>query len=140
MYDDYSPILQSMKNRMLKISEYESENIIATILDDLCKSKRYGLLSFKFNYPLRKILRADTISDFEDKNFILAPGTHCDFVIFNNLNKRILVIIEVDGKQHGNTIQKQRDTRKDRLHCSRLDSFDQKNRLLVGDDRSTTCI
>ena len=115
MYDDYSPILQSMKNRMLKISEYESENIIATILDDLCRSKRYGLLSFKFNYPLRKILRADTISDFEDKNFILAPGTHCDFVIFNNLDKRIQLIIEVDGKQHGKTIQKQRDKRKDRL-------------------------
>ncbi len=115
MYDDYSPILQSMKNRMLKISEYESENIIATILDDLCKSKRYGLLSFKFNYPLRKILRADTISDFEDKNFMLAPGTHCDFVIFSNLDKRIQLIIEVDGKQHGKTIQKQRDKRKDRL-------------------------
>ncbi|WP_298502113.1 AAA domain-containing protein, partial [uncultured Sphaerochaeta sp.] len=115
MYDDYAPILQSMKNRMLKISEYESENIIATIIDDICRSKRYGLLSFKFNYPLRKILRTDTISDFEDKNFILAPGTHCDFVIFNNLDKRIQLIIEVDGKQHEDKIQKQRDKRKDRL-------------------------
>jgi len=115
MYDDYAPILQSMKNRLLKISEYESENIVATIIDDMCKSKRYGLLSFKFNYPLRKILRTDNISDFEDINFIIAPGTHCDFVIFNNLDKRIQLIIEVDGKQHDDSIQKQRDKRKDRL-------------------------
>ena len=115
MYDDYAPILQSMKNRLLKISEYESENIIATIIDDMCRSKRYGLLSFKFNYPLRKILRTDTISDIEDKNFILAPGTHCDFVIYNNLDKRIKLIIEVDGKQHDEKTQQQRDNRKDRL-------------------------
>jgi len=115
MYDDYAPILESMKNRLLKISEYESENIIATIIDDMCRSKQHGLLSFKFNYPLRKILKTDTISDFEDKNFILAPGTHCDFVIFNNLNKRIQLIIEVDGKQHNDKIQQQRDNRKDRL-------------------------
>lgn len=115
MYDDYAPILQNMKNRLQKISEYDSENIIATIIDDMCRSKHYGMLSFKFNYPLRKILRTDTISDFEDKNFILAPGTHCDFVIFNNLDKRIQLIIEVDGKQHNDEIQKHRDKRKDRL-------------------------
>ena len=115
MYDDYAPILQSMKNRLLKISEYESENIVATIIDDMCKSKRYGLLSFKFNYPLRKILRTDNISDFEDINFILAPGTHCDFVIFNNLDKRIQLIIEVDGMLDDDSIHNNREKRKVRL-------------------------
>ena len=73
------------------------------------------MLSFKFNYPLRKIISPDTIKDNEDRNFILSPGTHCDFVIFDDLNKRIQLIVEVDGKQHEKEIQKKRDQRKDRI-------------------------
>lgn len=118
MYEEYSPILQRMKERLLKISEFESENIIATIIDDICKSKKYGLLSFKFNYPLRKVIRIDASMSTEDKNFIRSPGSHCDFVIFDQLNKQIKLIVEVDGKQHESKIQKNRDMRKDRLITS----------------------
>ncbi len=118
MYDDYSPILQKMKEKMLRISTYDSENIVATLINDICKSRQFGLLSFKFNYPLRKIINLERITDIEDRNFILAPGTHCDFVIFNELNKRVILIVEVDGKQHEKTIQKQRDERKDRIITS----------------------
>lgn len=115
MYDDYAPILEKTNRRLLKISEFKSENIIATILNDICKSRKHGLLSFKFNYPLRKILHAEYYHTLEDRNFILAPGTHCDFVVFNNLDKQIVLIVEVDGKQHEGKLQKQRDARKDRL-------------------------
>ena len=115
MYDDYSPILKEMKERMKKVSSFSSENIVATVIDDICKSRQYGMLSFKFNYPLRKIISPDTIKDNEDRNFILSPGTHCDFVIFDDLNKRIQLIVEVDGKQHEKEIQKKRDQRKDRI-------------------------
>ena len=115
MYDDYSPILEEMKKRMKKISSFDSENLIATVIDDICSSKQFGLLSFKFNYPLRKIVSPESIADIEDRNFILSPGTHCDFVIFDNLNKRIRLIVEVDGKQHENDLQRKRDQRKDRI-------------------------
>ena len=74
-----------------------------------------ALFSFKFNYPLRKIVSPESIADIEDRNFILSPGTHCDFVIFDNLNKRIRLIVEVDGKQHENDLQRKRDQRKDRI-------------------------
>ncbi|MGN1190399.1 MAG: AAA domain-containing protein [Candidatus Ornithospirochaeta sp.] len=115
MYDDYSPILEEMKKRMLKISEYDSENIIGTVINDICVSRQFGLLSFKFNYPLRKIISPDSVRDIEDRNFILSPGSHCDFVIFDDLSKKIQLIVEVDGKQHEKTIQNQRDKRKDRI-------------------------
>ena len=115
MFDDYAPILQDMKNRMLHISEFDSENIIATVINDLCTSKKHGLLSFKFNYPLNRIINAGELSDIEDRNFVLSPGTHCDFVIFDRLNKQIRLIVEVDGKQHDDLIQKSRDERKDRI-------------------------
>ena len=117
MFDDYAPILQNMKNRMLHISEFDSENIIATVINNLCASKKYGLLSYKFNYPFNRIINAGELSDIEDRNFVLTPGTHCDFVIFDRLNKGIRLIVEVDGKQHEDPVQKSRDERKDRILC-----------------------
>lgn len=115
MYDDYSPILENLKKSKLKISDFESENIIATVIDKICKSGKYGALDYKFNYPLKKIVRTDNLSDPEDKAFVLNTNSHCDFVVFSKLNKSIKFIIEVDGKQHEQSIQKSRDTRKDKI-------------------------
>lgn len=115
MYDEYSPILQDMKNRILKVSDFQSENIIATIIDEICRSKKYGLLSFKHNYPLRKIVNPKDYENPEERNFILSPGSHCDFILFDKLNKRIRLCIEVDGKQHEEKIQKGRDEKKDSI-------------------------
>ena len=115
MYDDYSPVLEEMKKRLLRISEYDSENIIATVIDDICKSEEFGIISFKHNYPLRKIIRSENLKIKEDQLFVENPNSHCDFIIFNKLDKSIILVIEVDGKQHNELVQKQRDERKDRL-------------------------
>lgn len=49
MFEEYSNVLQSLKNRLLRISKHESENIVGTIIDNICKSKKYGLIKFQFN-------------------------------------------------------------------------------------------
>lgn len=38
-----------------------------------------------------------------------------DFLIYNKLNKEIVLVVEVDGSQHREEIQAARDRRKDRL-------------------------
>lgn len=40
---------------------------------------------------------------------------HIIIVIFSNPNKRIKLIVEVDGKQHKKSLQEKRDKRKDRI-------------------------
>ncbi len=115
MYDEYSPILQNMAKHLLKVSEFQSENIIATVIDEICKERKYGILGFKHNYPLRKVVNPNEYSNLEERNFILSPGAHCDFIIFNKLNKKICLAVEVDGKQHEEKIQKSRDEKKDKI-------------------------
>lgn len=115
MYDDYSPILTEMKKRLLNISEFASENIIATIIQDICESGEYGALSYRFNYPLRAVIKINSLSDYDDIKFVRNINTHCDFVIYNTLDKKIELIVEVDGSQHQEEIQLARDRRKDRL-------------------------
>jgi very-short-patch-repair endonuclease/RecA/RadA recombinase len=115
MFDEYSSVLQALKSRLKAISRFDSENIIATVIDDICKSKKFGLLKFHHNYQLRKVLCLDSITDADDLKFVRNPNTHCDFILFDLLNKEIRLVIEVDGRQHNEPVQRARDERKDRL-------------------------
>lgn len=115
MYDDYSPILADMKKRILNISDFDSENIIATVIQDICESGEHGALAYKFNYPLRAIIKVSLLKDYEDIKFVQNFNTHCDFVIYSTLDKKIELVVEVDGKQHNESVQSARDRRKDRL-------------------------
>lgn len=115
MYDDYAPILEKTKNKLLNISSFSSENIIATVIDEICKSNDYGALGYEFNYPLKYVIKTANLTDPDDKKFVSNIKTHCDFLIYNKLNKEIELVVEVDGSQHYEEVQAKRDRRKDRL-------------------------
>lgn len=115
MYEDYAPILEKTKKELLNISQYPSENIIATVVNGICKSGECGALAFKFNYPLKHVIKLNTLTDPQDIKFVSNINTHCDFLIYNKLNKEIVLVVEVDGSQHREEIQAARDRRKDRL-------------------------
>ncbi len=115
MYDDYAPILEKTKKELLNISSFASENIIATVIDEICRSGDYGTLGYKFNYPLKYVIKTASLSDMEDIKFVSNINTHCDFLIYNKLNKEIEMVVEVDGSQHKEEVQAARDRRKDRL-------------------------
>lgn len=115
MYDDYAPILEKMNKKLLKISNYSSENIIATVIDEICKSGECGSLAYKYNYPLKYVVKTTDLDDPEDIKFVLNINTHCDFLIYNKLNKEIELVVEVDGSQHKEEVQAKRDKRKDKL-------------------------
>lgn len=115
MYDDYAPILEKTKKELLKISNFTSENIIATLIDEICSCGKYGALGYKFNYPLKYVIKTSTLTDTEDIKFVSNINTHCDFLIYNKLDKAIELVVEVDGSQHKEDIQAKRDKRKDRL-------------------------
>ena len=57
----------------------------------------------------------NTLTDPQDIKFVSNINTHCDFLIYNKLNKEIALVVEVDGSQHKEEIQAARDRRKDRL-------------------------
>ena len=99
----------------MNISSFASENIIATVIDEICRSGEYGTLGYKFNYPLKYVIKTTSLSDAEDIKFVSNINTHCDFLIYNKLNKEIEMVVEVDGSKHKEEVQAVRDRRKDRL-------------------------
>lgn len=112
MYDDYLPILNNLKRRMKIDSAFPSENIVGTIIDDICTSGKYGMLKVRAQCPLRDIVKIP-LTDEADINFVNRAS--CDFTIYNIMDNKIELIVEVDGKNHLKPIQQERDRRKDRL-------------------------
>lgn len=55
------------------------------------------------------------MTDQEDIKFVSNINTHCDFLIYNKLNKEIEMVVEADGSQHKEEVQAKRDRRKDRM-------------------------
>ncbi len=115
MYEEYNAKLETLKRRLLHVSTFQSENIIATLIKNICQSKKYGELSYVFNYPLQLLVNTAAITDTEERTFAENCATHCDFIILNSLNKKPLLVIEVDGAQHSEQIQQRRDSLKDSI-------------------------
>ena len=77
--------------------------------------RNYAKTYFKFGYPLKYVIKASELEDPDDIKFVSNIHTHCDFLIYNKLNKEIELVVEVDGSQHKEEIQAARDRRKDGL-------------------------
>ena len=118
MFEDYSRILEPLKKKIMKVSQFDSENIIWTLLNGYCSSGEFGPLGVLLNYPLRMVINTALLTNSEDIRFVENENTHCDYVVYSLLDKSIRLIVEVDGKQHTEELQSLRDQRKDRILCS----------------------
>ncbi len=118
MFEDYSKVLEPLKKKIMKVSQFDSENIMWTLLKSYCSSGEYGPLGVLFNYPLRLVINTALLTDSEDIRFVENENTHCDYVVYSLLDKSIKLIVEVDGKQHTEELQSLRDQRKDRILSS----------------------
>lgn len=115
MFQDYRGVYDHLRKKLKKVSEFESENVVSTLLDEVLKEKEFSTLGYLMHYPLKKIIKGSSLENDEDRGFVRCEFTHCDFVIYSHLDHSIVMIIEVDGSQHQMMTQRERDQRKDRL-------------------------
>lgn len=67
--------------------------------------------------PLRMIIRNTEKLTAEERKFVLNPWTHTDFLIYSKLDKKPVLVVEVDGYKYHvqNPKQLERDKRKDKI-------------------------
>lgn len=95
-----------------KISQYDSENLtFALIHEALADYPTYGVACF---VPLSMVIRDLSALDDEAVRYVMNPGTHLDFLIFNKLSKQPVLAIETDGYYYHKegTKQAERDKKK----------------------------
>lgn len=117
LYQDYSPTLNRLRGKLKETSKYQSERIVYAVLDEILSEEQNRHLSFQQQIRLIDLLPTlDGLTD-RQRAFVRHGNTSVDFVVYNRVSKRALVVIEVDGFAYhaNNPEQLSRDAMKDEL-------------------------
>ena len=116
LYKQYRDERKQFLSNHKQVSEYVSENLAYACIQKCIYELQIPILDFVIHVRLRDIVGFDNDFTVEENNFINADS-HLDFVIYNKMNKKPLLAIEVDGfKFHKqNKRQIKRDLIKDAI-------------------------
>lgn len=99
-----------------KISEYDSENLLQSIIDDILLKDEYKNIYCRNHYLLY-----DLISNYDELTQeeidYCRHGSHIDFLLFNFMDKKPVLAIELDGISYHKkgSVQSNRDELKDSI-------------------------
>jgi hypothetical protein len=88
--------MEYLKNKK-RISDYDSENITYNFIEEVIKENGYDNLDVAVRVPLKDVLSDTDLLNEKEKAYTKNVWTHIDFVIFNKMNKMVVLAIEVDG-------------------------------------------
>ncbi|MFC1750819.1 AAA domain-containing protein [Pseudomonadota bacterium] len=99
LYKEYSEVLMDFfeKSKKKGISIYSSENLMATLLDELLEDERYNSFAYHAHYAINLLVNDDSKFTPRERQYSRHPNTHVDLLVYNKLDKSSLLAIEVDG-------------------------------------------
>ncbi|MBJ8338285.1 AAA family ATPase [Antrihabitans sp. YC3-6] len=120
LYRDYSARLAPLAARLKRVTNYDSENIVWTVLQDLFAESPYSDFYAHNNVKLRHLVHSLDGLTVEERSYV-RHGASLDFVVFNRTSNRVAFSIEVDGFLFHEDRPEQllRDRRKDAICAAR---------------------
>ena len=118
LYHQYTDIRKEFLARHTRVSEYDSENLLYGLLEDIWQEfPAFGDLQISMHIPLNRLIRRHDKLDAEESEFVRNPLSHLDFLIWKKLTHKPVLAIEVDGYRfhHSDMSQRQRDELKNRI-------------------------
>lgn len=97
LYEQYTDARLDYLKGKRRISEYDSENLMYSLITDTLKADGYVELRVVCHLPLNMLIRDPKLLDEDEVKYAMNPATHLDFLIYNRISKRALLAIEVDG-------------------------------------------
>ena len=116
LYKDYSKKLDKLNNNLLNKSKFKSENIIDTILNTELKKDDYRDYEYRREVLIRNCIKnIDNLN--EEEKIYINNGARIDFVIYDKMDKKPILFIEVDGFEFhkNNPKQQKKDLLKDNI-------------------------
>lgn len=105
-----------LKNKNVKFN-FDSEKITYYMLKELLTEEKYKNLDIVCHVPLKNLIVSQEKLSDEEKKFVNNRCTHTDLIIYNTIDKQLVLVIEVDGYRYHKegTKQKLRDNMKNRI-------------------------
>ena len=117
LYKQYTEERKKYLQDHKKISEYDSENLMYSLIDNIISNNKYSKLDVVCHFPLNMLIRDPKLLSERECQYAMNPATHLDFLIYNRIGKKPVLAIEVDGYEYHkeDTTQASRDLMKNHI-------------------------
>lgn len=117
LYSQYKDERDEYLKKHKKISMYDSENLMYSLIKDIIAENKFSSLGVICRIPLRMLIRNFDLLSAEEHKYAMNNATHLDFLIYNKITKKPLLAIEVDGYEYHKkgTAQAERDKLKNNI-------------------------
>lgn len=117
LYKEYAQQRQAFLKKHKRVSEYDSENLLYGILEEILHQPAFQKLDCAVHVSLATLIKEYSGLTADEEKYARNPLTHTDFLLFNKMDKAPVLAIEVDGTrfhQEGSK-QAERDEKKDHV-------------------------
>lgn len=117
LYKQYTEERKAYLQKHKKVSEYDSENLMYSLIDDIIADNKYSSLDVVCHFPMNMLIKNTELLNEQECQYAMNPATHLDFLIYNRISKKPVLVIEVDGYEYHkeNTMQASRDLLKNHI-------------------------
>lgn len=117
LYKQYTEERKAYLQKHKKVSEYDSENLMYSLIDEIIADNKYSSLDVLCHFPLNMLIKNPELLNEQECQYVMNPATHLDFLIYNRIGKRPVLAIEVDGYEYHkeDTAQASRDLLKNHI-------------------------
>lgn len=97
LYKSYSQQRITYLKQHKKISEYDSENIAYVVIEKILSSDEFSQIDCAIHSSLATLIQDYSSFTEEEMKYGSNPLTHLDFLLFNKMDKKPILAIEIDG-------------------------------------------
>lgn len=117
LYTQYTKARRGYLKKHKKVSKYNSENLMYALLKEIFAMNEFACLDVVCHKPMNMIIKNLDLLNERECRFVMHHATHLDFVVYNRISKKPVLVIEVDGYEHHKegTEQEKRDKMKDSI-------------------------
>lgn len=117
LYKQYTEERKAYLQKHNKVSDYDSENLMQALIEEILQTEQFTSLDVVSFFPLKMLIKDIALLDEQEQKYVMNMLTHIDFLIFNRINKKPVLAIEVDGYafHKEGTVQAEKDVMKNHI-------------------------
>ena len=97
LYDDYQDALNKFRSKHPS-KDFDTENLTKELLKKILREPKYYSYWFSMHVSLKDFVRAKSLElTDEEYHFYRNPNAHADFLLYNKMSRKPILVIEVDG-------------------------------------------
>jgi very-short-patch-repair endonuclease len=122
LYESYRGKRNALLREQGRISEYDSENLMYSLICEVLGNERFAKFGIASHVPLKMILRDTKRLDTNEERYAQNILTHVDFLVFDKIGKVPRLVVEVDGAEYH--AKGTRQAERDKLKNSILEKYE----------------